>query len=402
MLPSEEQIDRLTAQVENLSSQVAQLQQRVAELERAAPSLSDPAVTPAIPSRLPPPVPAATSSINTGMKLLNRAGALTLFIGIIFFFKYAVDNQWIGAAGRVVLGVIASLVLLAAGEWLRKRGQIIFAQGISACGIATLYISVYAACDYYKLINPVWAFVAFFLISVGALVLSLRSSDAVLAVIGYFGVILAPGLFRFLEPNIWPANVWAWFGFVYLFLVDVAVLIHAGVQSRRFLVPVMAAAIALQTFWLINPQHPLVCVLFFFALAALHFRPPRVGSGAARIAADAYVIGHVFVLVAGVRFLIFWFATGSPVTRSSLLSETESVFLGVYGVTLLAWAVFRKSTADRLIGLALLGIVIAKLYVLDVWLLTRIYRISAFVALGLLLLISSFIYSRWKQRSSSS
>lgn len=331
-----------------------------------------------------------------GLKLLNRAGALTLFIGIIFFFKYAVDNDWIGAAGRVVLGVIAGLVLLAAGEWLRKRGQTVFAQGISGCGVATIYISVYAACSYYKLINSASAFALFIAISAGAVLLSLRSSDVVVAIVGYLGAVGAPGLFRVFDPN-----VWAWFGFVYLFVIQVLALIHAGARSRRLLAPLIAGAITIQTFWVINPKHPIVCVLFFLVLAALHFRPPKLPSVTSAIAADAYVLGHIFVLLAGIRFLIFWFArVGTPETRSSLLSEAGSIFLGIYGVLLLVSAVLRKSTVDRVIGLVLLSVVIGKLYVVDVWLLTRFYRISAFVALGFLLLTSSFVYSRWKQRSS--
>ncbi len=329
-------------------------------------------------------------------------GALTLFIGIIFFFKYAVDNQWIDALGRVALGIIAGFALLGGGEWLRQQAQTIFAQGVSACGIATVYITAYAASDYYKLVDPAWAFVAFLVTSAGALFLSIRASDAVLSVVGYLGAIVAPGLFRVMDSTIWSASVWAWFGFVYLLLINVFVLIHAGVQSKRFLVPIMAIATAAETFWLINPKHALVCVLFFLALAALHFRSPKWGPAAAQVAADAYIVAHALVLLAGFRFLVFWFETVStPETRSSLLSEAESVFLGVYGALLLASAVFRRSAADRLIGLVLLAAVIVKLYVVDVWFLARFYRISAFVALGLLLLASSFIYSRWKQRSSS-
>jgi hypothetical protein len=34
---------------------------------------------------------------------------VTLVLGIAFFFKWAVDNQWIGPGGRVILGVIAGL-----------------------------------------------------------------------------------------------------------------------------------------------------------------------------------------------------------------------------------------------------------------------------------------------------
>ena len=40
------------------------------------------------------------------------------------------------------------------------------------------------------------------------------------------------------------------------------------------------------------------------------------------------------------------------------------------------------------------GLVVAKLYLYDVWLLVRIYRIAAFGALGALLLLTSYVYSR--------
>jgi uncharacterized membrane protein len=45
-----------------------------------------------------------------------------------------------------------------------------------------------------------------------------------------------------------------------------------------------------------------------------------------------------------------------------------------------------------------IGFVICKLYLYDVWLLTRFYRISAFVALGTLLLLASYVYSRFRNK----
>jgi uncharacterized membrane protein len=133
--------------------------------------------------------------------------------------------------------------------------------------------------------------------------------------------------------------------------------------------------------------------LFFLGLAALHFRSGLV---------DGYVLGHLFVLLAGTRFLFFWLEQeGAAEVWSSLFNEAESIFLGVYGIALLIAAVTRKSASDRVFGLALLGVVIGKLYIVDVWLLTRFYRISAFVALGVLLLASSFVYSRWRQRTNT-
>jgi uncharacterized membrane protein len=58
--------------------------------------------------------------------------------------------------------------------------------------------------------------------------------------------------------------------------------------------------------------------------------------------------------------------------------------------------VARRSGVHRLAGLVLTGIVILKLYLYDVWQLGRVYQIIAFVILGILLLSTSFLYSRFK------
>lgn len=48
------------------------------------------------------------------------------------------------------------------------------------------------------------------------------------------------------------------------------------------------------------------------------------------------------------------------------------------------------------LALALIGFVVLKLYVYDAWLLVRIYRVTAFAMLGALLLLTSYLYSRYR------
>src|SRR5579862_5213172 len=49
---------------------------------------------------------------NLGLTWVNRIGAVTLTFFVAFLFKYAVDNAWIGPAGRVALGVLAGLAAI--------------------------------------------------------------------------------------------------------------------------------------------------------------------------------------------------------------------------------------------------------------------------------------------------
>jgi uncharacterized membrane protein len=56
-----------------------------------------------------------------------------------------------------------------------------------------------------------------------------------------------------------------------------------------------------------------------------------------------------------------------------------------------------RTIINRLSGLGLTAIVILKLYLFDVWQLTRPYQISAFVISGILLLVTSFLYSNFRR-----
>src|SRR4051794_22427013 len=122
-----EELRELRAAINDLSA-------RVTALERRAPIASQSGA-----------VRTSASDSGLGLTFINRVGALTLAIGVIFFFKYAADNEWIGPVSRVFIGILAGLVLLAASRWLDNRRQRTLAQGIAACGYAAIYISLSAA-----------------------------------------------------------------------------------------------------------------------------------------------------------------------------------------------------------------------------------------------------------------
>jgi uncharacterized membrane protein len=70
--------------------------------------------------------------------------------------------------------------------------------------------------------------------------------------------------------------------------------------------------------------------------------------------------------------------------------------MAVYALALVVAGVALRSAVNRILGLGLMALVIAKLYLLDVWSLSRGFRITAFLALGGLLLLVSYLYSRFK------
>jgi uncharacterized membrane protein len=302
----------------------AKIERRIAALEQ---------------SKAPPPTQKPESlESGFGLTFINRIGAVTLAIGIILFFKYAADMQGIGATARVAIALLAGFLLIAAGEWLRRRNQTVFAQGVAGCGLAILYIAFYAAHAYYHLIALPLAVVLLAATCILAFALSFR--------------------------------------FEHIFLVP----------WNAFLVMLAAAAV-------IDPQHPTGFALFALALSMAHFFGNR------RSSKTFYLVGHVCLLIAALRALELGIQPfTAPLDRASIAGVAYSILLALYGVTVIVIGVLRRSSVDRLLGLTLLGLVIAKLYLYDVWLLNRFYRITAFVVLGILLLSSSYLYSRFRDK----
>src|SRR6187399_3288136 len=74
------------------------------------------------PLPVPPPLAVADAvETNAGLVWANRIGAITMILGVLFAFKYGVDNEMIGPTGRVLTGILAGIVALAGGDKLWHR-----------------------------------------------------------------------------------------------------------------------------------------------------------------------------------------------------------------------------------------------------------------------------------------
>lgn len=362
---------RLEGEVERLSAEVEDLRNRVRRLE--------------------PKATRAVRETQFGLTAVNRIGALTLAIGIIFFFKYAVDSQWIGARGRTLLGVAAGLALIAAAEWLRRRGERVFAQGIAGCGVAVLYITCYAAFAWYHLVGESGAAVCLIAIPAAAIGLSLRYDHAAIAALGFTGGLLAPILL-----TSGPSG--AAITLTYLFALDAACVLIVYLRQWLVLAPLIGAETIAAALYLTQggDQFVVLCL----AIAVIHF----IAAAPARLARklrDALVAtGHGCLAVGLLREvdLAVRRAMAEP-GRGAAESEFSSLFLAAYGIAALAWGMARSSPITRTVGLVFIAMVIGKLYLWDVWFLERLYRMTAFGGLGVLLLAASWIYSRSKDVS---
>jgi uncharacterized membrane protein len=112
-------------------------------------------------------------------------------------------------------------------------------------------------------------------------------------------------------------------------------------------------------------------------------------------AAVTYIAGHaVFLFGLGLEIGGWVGRNVVAENQTSVQITAISVMLTMYAVILVLVGVRTKAAIHRMLGLALVVLVVAKLYLVDVWVLGRLFRITAFLALGVLLLALSYLYSR--------
>lgn len=203
----ETRLNILERENKQLLERLALLESRAGKTPPAAPEFK-PVREPAERS-LPAAKPAASSREKStesmealiGGTWLNRIGIVAFVFGLGFFLKYSFDNNWIGPTGRIIIGILAGLCLLAVGELGQRKGYRIFAQGLTGGGIASLYFSIFAAFAFYHLIGQLPAFAVMAVITATAVLLSVRYNAYTIAVLGIIGGFLTPFLLDTGTPN---------------------------------------------------------------------------------------------------------------------------------------------------------------------------------------------------------
>ena len=153
-----------------------------------------------------------------GSKVFTGVGVVAVICAVGFFLRYAFEVNLINEFGRVVLGVIAGIILLAIGEATRKRYPN-YGHSLTGGGLGVLYVSFYAAFNFYNLMTRPATFFAMILVTAAGILLSLRQNSMALAMFAQIGGFLTP----FLIDNSSNPHIL----FLYIALLDLAVFLIA-------------------------------------------------------------------------------------------------------------------------------------------------------------------------------
>jgi uncharacterized membrane protein len=175
------------------------------------------------------PVSAEKSSMeeNIGGTWFARIGMTALVLGVSFFLKYAFDNNWIGEVGRVMIGIIAGVILLGLGEKIIRK-YFVYGQLLSGGGLAVLYLSIFAAFNFYSLIGQIPAFFMMMLITAVGIILSIRYDAVSLVIVSTLGGFVTP----FLISNGKNNEIGL---FSYILMLDLAILVVSVFKKWRWL-----------------------------------------------------------------------------------------------------------------------------------------------------------------------
>lgn len=216
MEPSQSDLEAIRRLLADLTQRVYRIEQRL-EIDASAPGPPaatthsvtptpqppPPAAQPAPPllfSKIPkaPARPQAQPEIDLesriGSHWLNRIGIAAVLIGISYFLKFAFENNWIGPAGRVAIGIAAGIAVILWSERFRLKGYKAFSYSLKAVGFGTLYLSLWAAFQRYSLIPSTVAFFMMLLVTASAAAMAVAQDAEILAAFALTGGFATPFL----------------------------------------------------------------------------------------------------------------------------------------------------------------------------------------------------------------
>ncbi|HTM03305.1 MAG TPA: DUF2339 domain-containing protein [Vicinamibacterales bacterium] len=129
-----------------------------------------------------------------GERWLLYAGVIVLLLAVSFFLRYAFDRDWLSPLVRVVMGGAAGLVMIVGGRRLATSGYRSYGVIVAGSGVASLYLSAYAALNFYELIPAPAAFVLLVAISAAAAWMAHEEDAPALAVVAVLGGFATPFL----------------------------------------------------------------------------------------------------------------------------------------------------------------------------------------------------------------
>jgi uncharacterized membrane protein len=288
-----------------------------------------------------------------GENLINKIGIAILVLGIAFFVKYAIDQNWINQFGRVAIGILCGGILLGVAHYMRKRFKA-FSSVLVGGGISVLYFTIAIAFHQYHLFDQSVAFIIMVAITGFAIFLSLAYDRIELMVISLIGGFAAPFMVSTGDGNYIVL-------FTYLMILNIGMLVVAYFKKWN-LINILSYAFTILIYggWLVNK--------FLYAntpyMGALLF-----GTGFYLVFFLMNVINNVkekrafgsfdFILIISNSFL--YYAAGLYILHNIYNGDFQGLFTAVLAIFnfIFAFLLYKRQGIDRNLVFLLVGLVLS-------------------------------------------
>lgn len=238
----------LTARVEALERELATMRSSAG----GAPSSVKSAPPPPTPSPTLESRPSRSSAVEApssslenrlGAQVFNRVGIIALMIGVTWFLKLAIDKQWIGEVGRVLIGLVAGAGVIVWSESFRHKGFSAFSYSLKAIGSGVLYLTLWAAYQIYHLMPSEACLGGMILVTVWNTYMAWSQNAELLAAYALAGGLATPLLLSTGENH-------EVFLFIYLLAIDAATVTLVRIKPwQRLLLGAFPATVLYFVAW---------------------------------------------------------------------------------------------------------------------------------------------------------
>jgi uncharacterized membrane protein len=196
-------------------------------------------------------------------------------IGVTWFLKLAIDNQWIGPVGRILIGLVAGAGVVVWSERFRRRGFPTFSYSLKAIGSGVLYLTLWAAYQLYHLLPAEAALVGMILVTAWNAYMAWNQNAELLAAYALAGGLSTPLLLSIGGNH-------EVFLFTYLLAVDAATVVLVRLKPwSRLLLGAFPATVLYFIAWYIGfyAEPAFAVTIVFVGLFFLIFAVVPLGSG---------------------------------------------------------------------------------------------------------------------------
>ena len=435
-MDKEQVIEELQRQIDVLASQMMDQRQRLFALQQELNRLQNK-------KQGSTPSTEEKTSQNSGfenfigLRVIHFVGIILLVIGLSIGVKYVIDRQLISEVMRISLAYAAGIILYLL-SWRLKKNYPLFSAILFSGAMASLYFTTYAAFVYYGF----FSFAVTFLIMAGLTVYtafeSIRYDRQEIAVLGMVGAYGIPFL---ISANNGRADMF----FSYIIFINAGIAFLSFKKKWKIM-----GWLALLISWILFISWGsfkyeakdfwtgfilMVILYLLFTVNALAYRLMRsepltpgdiqqliinnvalyvsspivfgYGEFGTHLASTTGVVAACMILFA---FLSYLFFKTEKVLQQSLAMQAVvliAMFIGLYwngffvtilwvafSIILFGWGIISHRSWPRLAAILLMIVTLGKLVIFDSSKFTPIQKITAYLIIGVLLLILSFFYQK--------